>query len=41
LREKVSDSVNALGALSRDSMKRMLNAVVEVKYTTGTLEVAG
>jgi len=41
LREIVSGRVNALEAFSRDSRKRMLNAVVEVKYTTGRLEVAG
>ena len=32
--------VNALGAKRRGSMKRSLNAVVEVQYTTGRLEVA-
>ena len=41
LREIVGGRVNALGAILRDSMKRMLNAVVEVKYTTVSLEVAG
>jgi hypothetical protein len=32
--------VNALVANRRGSMKRTLNAVVEVQYTTGRLEVA-
>jgi hypothetical protein len=32
---------NALEAISRIRMKRMLKPVVEVQYTTGTLEVAG
>jgi len=32
---------NALEAISRIRMKRMLKPVVEVRYTTGTLEVAG
>ena len=32
--------VNALEAISRDSMKQLLNGVVEVQYTTG-MEVAG
>ena len=41
LREIVSGRVNALEAFSRDSRKRMLNAVVEVKYTTSRLEVTG
>jgi hypothetical protein len=41
LREKVGGRVNALEAFSRNGMKRMLNAVVEVRYTTAMLEVAG
>jgi hypothetical protein len=32
---------NALEAILRAGMKRTLNAVVEVRYTTGSLEVAG
>ena len=32
---------NALEATLRFGMKQMLKAVVEVQYTTGTLEVAG
>jgi hypothetical protein len=32
--------VNALEAISRDSMKQLLKRVVEVQYTTG-MEVAG
>ncbi len=32
---------NALEAILRICMKRMLKVVVEVQYTTGTLEVAG
>lgn len=32
---------NALEANSPAGMKQMLKAVVEVQYTTGTLEVAG
>jgi hypothetical protein len=41
LRQIVGGRVNALEAFSRDRMKRLLNAVVEVKYTTARLEVAG
>jgi hypothetical protein len=32
---------NALESILRFGMKQMLKAVVEVQYTTGTLEVAG
>jgi hypothetical protein len=41
IRKEIGGRVNALEAISRGSMKRTLNAVVEVKYTTGRLEVAG
>ena len=41
LRKEIGGRVNALESFSRDSRKRTLNAVVEVKYTTGRLEVAG
>jgi hypothetical protein len=41
LRKEIGGRVNALESISRDSMKRALNAVVEVKYTTDRLEVIG
>ncbi len=37
----MSDAGNALEAILCFGMKQMLKAVVEVQYTTGTLEVAG
>jgi hypothetical protein len=45
-RKRESDAMsvgrgNALGAILRIGMKRMLKVVVEVQYTTATLEVAG
>jgi hypothetical protein len=40
LRKEIGGRVNALDAISRNGMKRALNAVVEVKYTTGRWEVA-
>ena len=39
--KEIGGRVNALEAFSHNGMKRMLNAVVEVKYTTPKLEVAG
>jgi|SRR5580765_901791 len=41
LRKEIGGRVNALEAISRRSMKRTLNTVVEVKYTTAKLEVVG
>jgi hypothetical protein len=41
LRKQIGGRVNALESISRGSMKRALNAVVEVKYTTDKLEVIG
>jgi hypothetical protein len=41
MRKQISGRVNALEAFSRTGMKQTLNAVVEVKYTTAKLEVAG
>jgi hypothetical protein len=41
LREIVGGRVNALEASHRDCRKRMLNAVVEVRYTTARLPIAG
>jgi hypothetical protein len=41
IRKEISGRVNALEAFSRNGMKQTLNAVVEVKYTTDRLEVAG
>jgi hypothetical protein len=37
----MSDAGNALESILRFGMKQMLKPVVEVQYTTGTLEVAG
>ena len=39
LRKEIGGRVNALEAISYRSMKRTLNPVVEVKYTTPRLEV--
>jgi hypothetical protein len=41
IRKEIGGRVNALEAISHNGMKRTLNAVVEVKYTTPKLEVAG
>jgi hypothetical protein len=41
MRKEIGGRVNALAAISRGNIKRTLNAVVEVKYTTARLEVAG
>ena len=40
LRKEIGGRVNALESFSRDSRKRTLNGVVEVKYTTARMEVA-
>ena len=41
LRKEIRGRVNALETISPVGKKRTLNAVVEVQYTTGRLEVAG
>jgi hypothetical protein len=41
MRKEIGGRVNALDAILHNGMKQTLNAVVEVTYTTGRLEVTG